>query len=272
MRVIHRAQLPLNSRAIDPSAFKQKLSYWALPVTLIILWQVLSLVGLIKPLTLPSPSRIAVTFWQMLVSGELPLNIGVSLLRVLEGFSLAAFLGLSLGIAVCLSPNLYRWTDFIIQALKPIPPIAWIPLAILWFGIEESSKIYIIFIGAFFPILINTIEGVRNTDQKFVELAKVLEVSRWKFVGRMLIPGALPSIMTGLRVGLASAWMCVVAAELIAASSGVGYMIMDARQLSQTDVVLVGMITIGIIGKLMDDLLRHLEQKLVSWKVFYSGQ
>jgi sulfonate transport system permease protein len=269
--VIRRAQLPLNNPVLDLSSLKQTLLYWVLPIILLIFWQALSDLGLIKPLILPPPSRVAVTFWQMLISGELPLHIGMSLLRVIEGFSLAAFLGLSLGIGICLSRNLYRMTDFIIQALKPIPPIAWIPLAILWFGIDEPSKIYIIFIGAFFPILINTIEGIRNTDQTFVELAKILEVSRWKFIGRMVIPGALPSIMTGLRVGLASAWMCVVAAELIAANSGVGYMIMDARQLSQTDVVLVGMVTIGIIGKLMDDLLRYLEQRLVSWKVFYSG-
>ena len=125
--------------------------------------------------------------------------------------------------------------------------------------------------GAFFPIIINTIDGIRQTDHKFVEVARILAVPRFKFVHQVILPGALPAIMTGLRVGLMVAWICVVAAELIAASSGIGYLIMDARQLSQSDVVLVGMITIGIIGKLMDSLIKRLEKRLVSWKVAFAG-
>ncbi|CAG0930050.1 partial sulfonate transport system permease protein, partial [Rhodocyclaceae bacterium] len=198
-------------------------------------------------------------------------HIGISVLRVLEGFGIAALLGLSLGIAIGLSRTLDRLTDLIIQVIKPIPPIAWIPLAILWFGIGEKSKVYIIFLGAFFPIIINTIDGIRQTDHKFVEVARILEVPRLRFVRQVVIPGAFPAIMTGLRVGLMVAWMCVVAAELIAAGSGIGYLIMDARQLSQSDVVLVGMITIGVVGKLMDSLIKRLERRLISWKVSYAG-
>ena len=161
--------------------------------------------------------------------------------------------------SIGLSRTLDRVTELIIQLVKPIPPIAWIPLAILWFGIGEQSKIYIIFLGAFFPIIINTIDGIRQTDHKFVEVARILAVPRLRFVRQVVLPGALPAIMTGLRVGLMVAWMCVVAAELIAASSGIGYLIMDARQLSQSDVVLVGMISIGVIGKVMDSLIKRLE-------------
>ena len=125
--------------------------------------------------------------------------------------------------------------------------------------------------GAFFPIIINTIDGIRQTDHKFVEVARILAVPRFKFVRQVVLPGALPAIMTGLRVGLMVAWMCVVAAELIAASSGIGYLIMDARQLSQSDVVLVGMITIGVIGKLMDSLIKRVESRLIRWKVAFAG-
>ena len=250
---------------------KHLLQYTGLSVTIIGIWQGLFCLGLLNPILLPAPLQIALTFWDLFKSGDLPRHIGISVLRVLEGFGIAALSGLVLGIAIGLSRTLDRWTDLIIQVVKPIPPIAWIPLAILWFGIGEQSKVYIIFLGAFFPIIINTIDGIRQTDQKLVEVARILAVPRFKFVRQVVLPGALPAIMTGLRVGLMVAWMCVVAAELIAASSGIGYLIMDARQLSQSDVVIVGMITIGVIGKLMDSLIKRLENRLIRWKVAFAG-
>lgn len=245
--------------------------YVGLTFLIVVLWQGLFHLGYLNPLLLPPPTQVALAFWDLLKTGALPRHIGISILRVLEGYGIAAILGLGLGTAIGLSRNLDRWTDLIIQVVKPIPPIAWIPLAILWFGIGEQSKVYIIFMGAIFPIIINTIDGIRQTDHKFVEVARILAVPRLKFVRQVVLPGALPAIMTGLRVGLMVAWICVVAAELIAASSGVGYLIMDARQLSQSDVVLVGMITIGIIGKLMDSLIRRLERRLINWKVAFAG-
>lgn len=251
--------------------FQHLLQYFGLTVVLIGIWQGLYHLGFLNPILLPAPSQIALAFWDLFKSGDLMRHIGISVLRVLEGFGIAAVLGLVLGTAIGLSRTLDRWTDLIIQVVKPIPPIAWIPLAILWFGIGEQSKVYIIFLGAFFPIIINTIDGIRQTDHKFVEVARILAVPRFKFVRQVVLPGALPAIMTGLRVGLMVAWMCVVAAELIAAGSGIGYLIMDARQLSQSDVVIVGMITIGIIGKLMDSLIKRLEIRLIRWKVAFSG-
>jgi sulfonate transport system permease protein len=259
----------------DVNTHLQKLNhfvqYVGLTFLIVVLWQGLFHLGYLNPLLLPPPTQVALAFWDLLKTGALPRHIGISILRVLEGYAIAAVLGLSLGTAIGLSRNLDRWTDLIIQVVKPIPPIAWIPLAILWFGIGEQSKVYIIFMGAIFPIIINTIDGIRQTDHKFVEVARILAVPRLKFVRQVVLPGALPAIMTGLRVGLMVAWICVVAAELIAASSGVGYLIMDARQLSQSDVVLVGMITIGIIGKLMDSFIRRLERRLISWKVAFAG-
>ncbi len=259
---------PLRSLA---AAARRGAFYLALPAALIILWQGLFELGLIRPILLPPPSTVARTFWTLTASGELPLHIAVSLLRVLEGFAIAAALGLILGIGIGLSRSLDQATDLTIQLIKPIPPIAWIPLAILWFGIGEAGKVYIIALGAFFPVLVNTIDGIRQTDHRYVELARILEVTRSRFIAQVVLPGALPSIMTGLRVGLMVAWICVVAAELIAASRGVGYLIMDARQLSQTDQVLVGMITIGAMGKLLDVLLKAAEHRLITWKTTYSG-
>ncbi|MGE5515205.1 MAG: ABC transporter permease [Bacteroidota bacterium] len=245
--------------------------YVALPLVLVALWQAAFELHLIRPILLPSPLRVGQAFWELAASGDLFRHLGISLLRVLEGFAVAAVAGLVLGIAIGLSRGFDRFTDLTIQLLKPIPPIAWIPLAILWFGIGESGKVYIIFLGAFFPILVNTIDGIRQTDHRFVELARILEVTRGRFIAQVVLPGALPSIMTGLRVGLMVAWMCVVAAELIAASSGIGYLIMDARQMSQTDQVLVGMITIGAMGKLLDVVLKAAERRLITWKSTFAG-
>jgi len=245
--------------------------YLSAPVIVLVVWQLLSSIGFIRPMILPSPTSVAEVCWDLLASGELGKHVLASALRVIEGFALAAASGLFLGVAIGLSRTFGRFAELPIQLTKPIPPIAWIPLAILWFGIGEWAKIYIIFIGAFFPILINTIDGIRQTDNRFVELARILEVPHWRFVRQVILPGALPQIMTGLRLGLNIAWMCVVAAELIAASSGVGFLIMDARQLSQTDIVLAGMLTMGILGKVTDDLLRALEKRLVSWRTAFSG-
>lgn len=251
---------------------ERAIQYMFLPATILAIWQILFHAGFIRPVTLPPPTRLARTFLELLENGELLRHVEISVFRVLEGFALAALLGTVLGIGIGLSRKLERLTDLIIQLMKPIPPIAWIPMAILWFGIDEASKIFIIFMGAFFPILINVTDGIRQTDRKYVEVARILAVRRGKFIRQVVIAGALPSIMTGLRVGLGVAWICVVAAELIAASRGIGYMIMDARQLSQPDVVLVGMITIGFIGKLMDCAIKQVERRLVTWKAPYEGE
>lgn len=239
--------------------------YFLLVIIVIATWQILENIQIIDPVTLPSPLQIFETFWLMLLSGELLKNIFVSIVRVSQGYALAVIIGIIFGIAIGLSARLNRITDFVIQILKPIPPIAWIPLAILWLGIGETSKIFLIFLGAFFPILINVTDGIRQTDKKLIEVAKVLETPKINFIIKVVIPSALPSIFTGLRVGIGSAWMCVVAAELIASDQGVGYMIMNARQLSQPDVVIVGMLAIGFIGKIIDVILKTIENRLIKW-------
>jgi len=265
--VLWRRLLGRRARTRATSLFQ----YVMLPVAIVALWEVLCRANLIRVIALPAPSTVAVTLWGLCASGELFVHIGASLLRVLEGFAGAAVLGLVLGVAVGISATFARITDLIIQILRPIPPIAWIPLAILWFGIGEMSKVYIIFLGAFFPIIIGVIEGIRQTDNRYVEVAAVLEASRWKLVRKVVLPGALPTIITGLRIGLGNAWVCVVAAELIAAERGVGYIIVDGREMSRPDLVIAGMISIGIVGKLMDVALKRLERALVPWRAQYGG-
>jgi len=244
---------------------------YLVPISLLALWQLAAVLGWVDEYILPAPSVVVMTFIDLLASGQLMRDVGISALRVVKGFVLAAALGLGFGLAMGLSKKFNAASDFILKILKPIPPIAWIPLAILWLGLGEAAKVFIIFIGAVFPILFNTLDAVRQTDGRYVDLARVLELKRGSFIRKIVLPGALPQIMTGLRVGITIAWMCVVAAELIAASSGIGHLIMQARALAQSDVVIVGMLVTGLLGKLTDDVLRLVEKSLVKWRQDFSG-
>jgi L-asparagine transporter-like permease/ABC-type proline/glycine betaine transport system permease subunit len=235
-------------------------------MTIVLLWSGLETMGYINPITLPAPATIAATTVSMLKDGSLQQQLLISIIRVLEGYFLACGLGIALGIVIGLSKKMNKMLDLIIQILRPIPPIGWIPLAILWFGIGETSKVFIIFLGGFFVILINVIDGIRQVDYKLIEVAKVLEIPRFRMIATLIIPAALPNIFTGMRVALAACWACVVAAELVASSSGIGYMIMNARQFSMSDVVIVGMLSIGVIGKCMDVALKQVERKITRYE------
>lgn len=237
------------------------------PLLLLVVWELLGKKGLIRPTILPAPSAIGVTLLEMLRSGELLNHLRVSLWRVIQGFSVGAALGLAAGFLIGLSPRTERALVLITGLLRPIPIIAWVPVLILWMGIDEASKVTVIAIGSFWPVLLNVIHGIRNTDRKFLEVATILEKNRFTLMTKVIFPSALPSIFTGIRIGIGIAWMSVVGAELIAASAGVGYMIMYARELSQADVMLVGVVSIGITGLLIDVLLRRLEGRLLKWNV-----
>lgn len=241
------------------------LLYIALPVIILIVWEGFNRAGKLKPYTMPSLEKLFKTIIEFTQNGQLFTNISVSVLLVLEGFFLALITALTVGLLVSLFPKFDTFTDLVIQILKPIPPIAWIPLAILWFGIGQESKIFIIFIGAVFPIFLNTVDGVKTIDKKYFELAKVYEIPKGELVKNIVIPGALPSIMTGIRLGVGNAWVSVVAAEMIGATKGVGYMLSNGRSLSRPDIVILGMLLVGVFGKIMDDILRMLRKKVITW-------
>lgn len=239
--------------------------YIMLPVMIIIVWELVCHYGNVRVYNLPVPEVIIKDAIEKIQSGLLWKHITISFLRVLKGFLLAMVNALVLGILIGLSKPIEQFTELVIQILKPIPPIAWIPLAILWFGIGESSKLYIIFYGAFFPILLNTVDGIHNIDKRFLELGRVYEINKWRLVWKVILPGALPSILTGIRVGLGNAWVCVVAAEMIAATRGVGYMLSNGRSMSRADDVILAMLLIGIVGKIMDDVLKWISRKIMKW-------
>jgi len=238
------------------------LKYFALSVIIIAIWEYSSLSGRLPPYVLPSPSGIVDLFLRYMLDGSLITHMLASMWRVLMGFLIAASVALTLGVLISLSKNFEIFTRMILQVLKPIPPIAWIPIAIIWLGIAEPSKIFIIFIGAVFPILLNTVDGIKQIDGRFWEVSRTFEVPYSKFVKKVIIPGALPQILTGLKIGLNNAWICVVASEMIAATKGIGYMLMDGRSLAQPGKVVLAMLIVGIIGKLMEDALRFVERKV----------
>lgn len=176
-----------------------------------------------------------------------------------------------LGFSMGLSQRMERALVLLTGLLRPIPTIAWVPALILWMGIGESSKVTVIAVGSFWPVLLSAIQGVRSADPKYIEVARVLEKSTYTMIMKVIIPSALPSIFTGLRVGMGIAWASVVGAELIAASSGIGYMIMYAREVSQPDVMLVGVAAIGLTGLLIDFLLLKLQRRLLKWNPAWAG-
>jgi sulfonate transport system permease protein len=216
---------------------------------------------------LPGPVMVAETFVQMTASGELFKHAAVSLARVVAGFFLAVGVGVPLGILMGWSRKVESFS-VIVETLRPIPPLAWIPLAMLWFGIGFQSKVFIIFIGAFFPVLSNSFLGVRETQPYLVEAGRVLGATDHQILRKIVIPNSFPSILEGLRIGLGIAWMCLVAAELTGLKTplGLGYLIMEARDLGRADVVMAGMIAIGVIGYIMNFSLTWAEGKLVRWK------
>ena len=241
--------------------------YILLPVIIVLVWEAVCHLGVVRVYNMPAPEAILRDAAQKISNGTLLKHIEVSFFRVLEGFLIAMVSALLLGTLIGLSRRAETFTELVLQILKPIPPIAWIPLAILWFGIGETSKLYIIFYGAFFPMLLNTVDGIHNIDKKYLELARAYEVDKARLIGKVILPGALPSILTGIRVGLGNAWVCVVAAEMIAATKGIGYMLSDGRSLSRADDVILAMLLIGIVGKIMDDVLRLISKKIMKWTV-----
>ena len=230
----------------------------AAPVAIVILWAFAVGSGLVRTAILPAPKTIASTLWSLLESGKLWRDMSISILRVLRGFACGALGG-------TFSKTVNRILGTMVSILRPIPMLAWIPILILWLGIGENSKTAVIFIGSFWPVLLNTIHGIQSTDPKLLEVARILEKKRSVLIWKVYLPSALPSIFTGLRLGISSAWTCVVGAEMIAATSGIGYMIHYARELAQPARVYAGVFCIGFVGILIDKGLLALQKRLLSW-------
>lgn len=238
----------------------------AIPGLVLAVWFLLSAASFVDDYLLPSPAVVFRAALELLDDGELLGHLATSFGRVLMGFSLAAAIGVPLGIIVGMSRYARAVVDPFARFLMQIPPIAWIPLFILWFGIGEGSKSAIIIYATLFPIMLNTTLGVLTVDPKLLEVGRAFCLSPLQLFYRVIVPWSVPSIFTGLRLGLGNSWRALVAAEMIAASKGLGFMIMDARSLARPDIVLVGIFTIGAVGLLIDSLVAFLEGTLTPWR------
>ncbi|RKF49916.1 ABC transporter permease [Paraburkholderia fungorum] len=213
----------------------------------------------------PAPSTIAQTLWQL--GGErLGRHVGASAMRVLAGFGIGSALALVFGAAMGLSRRLDALLDPAFQALRAIPSLAWVPILLLWMGIDEAPKITLIAIGAFFPVQLSVVAGIRGVDRKLIELGEVNRLSRRALFTRILLPASLPHIFTGLRTGLSLAWMFMVAAELIAATRGLGYLLSDGRETGRPDLVFGAILLLALLGKLSDSILKAFEAHVLSWR------
>lgn len=243
-----------------------RLGRFSAPVALLLLWQGLSRFALddTTRALLPPPTAVAAAAWELIVSGELLHHLYDSLKREFVAFvwSLTA---IPLGIAMGWWRRVNDQLDPIVEILRPIPPLAWIPLSILWFGVGDLQNQFIIFLGIFFPILLNTITGVKGVEPNLVRAARCLGADESAILWRVVLRAALPQIVTGVRIGLGVGWMALVAAELVGANSGLGFMINDARTLLRTDIVIVGMIAIGLVGLALDLMIRELSRRALPW-------
>lgn len=263
---VETLQVPKVSRGTQ---LGQHLMPWLVPVGLILLWQMASVSGILQSRILPAPSAVVSAFWDLLVSGELWKHVKVSAGRALMGLLIGGSLGLFLGLLNGSSKTASTLLDTTIQMIRNIPALALIPLVILWFGIDESAKLFLVAIGVFFPIYINTYHGIRSVDPQLIEMGKSYGLSRRQLYQEIILPGAMPSILVGLRFALGLVWVLLIVAETISAQAGIGYLTMNAREFLQTDIVLVGILLYALLGKLADVLAVALEKYLLRWHAGY---
>ncbi len=241
------------------------LTQWILPLGIIVVWQAAASSGLLSTRILPAPTDVVAAGWRLTQSGELLRNMWVSFWRAMVGFAIGGGIGFAFGLANGLSDRCERVFDSTLQMVRNIPHLALIPLVILWFGIDETAKIFLVALGVFFPIYINTQHGIRTVDPQLVEMGRIYGMTPTELFWRVIFPGALPSIFVGVRFGLGIMWLTLIVAETIAASSGIGYMAMQAREFLLVDIVVLSIIIYALLGKAADSAARLLERLCLSW-------
>jgi sulfonate transport system permease protein len=247
------------------SPWLQRVLPWLVPIALIAVWQVAVQSGWLSTRVLPAPLDVVRAAIELARSGDLQHDVAVSAWRAVLGFAVGGSLGLAFGLLTGTFRTAETLLDTTLQMLRNIPVLALIPLAILWFGIGETAKLFLVALGVFFPIYLNTFHGIRSVDPALVEMARSYGLSRWQLYREVILPGALAQILVGVRFSLGLTWVMLIVAETVSADAGIGYMTMNAREFLQTDVVLLGILLYALLGKLADLLARALERFWLRW-------
>lgn len=250
----------------------RRLAPWALPVALLAIWQGAVVAGWLSTRILPAPSAVIAAGWALLESGEIWTHLAISGQRAAIGFAIGGGIGLLLGFITGLSNWGERFLDSSVQMIRNVPHLALIPLVILWFGIDEAAKIFLVALGTLFPIYLNTYHGIRNVDPALVEMARSYGLKGFGLFWQVILPGALPSILVGVRFALGFMWLTLIVAETISASAGIGYLAMNAREFLQTDVVVLAILLYAVLGKLADLAARLLERTWLRWHPAYQAK
>ncbi len=272
------ADTEAHSKSPDWTALKnfaitvaQGLLPWLVPIALIAVWQAASSFGWLATRVLPAPLEVVKAAWTLTESGELWKHVQVSAWRALSGLAIGGGLGLALGLLTGSVKFFETLLDSSLQMVRNIPALSLIPLVILWFGIDETAKLFLIAVSVFFPIYLNTFHGIRNVDPGLIEMGRSYGLTRWGLYTQIILPGALSSILVGLRFSLGLMWVILIVAETISAQAGIGYLTMNAREFLQTDIVLVGILLYALLGKLADLFAKGLERYWLRWHPGYQS-
>ena len=269
----HRATVPAGPDAPSDASSRRRrgarlswLRRWPSPIALLLLWQLGSSLGVIPEQKIASPAQILATGKDLVLDGTLGSETLVSVQRVAIGFAIGALIGVALAVVAGLTRPGEDAVDPVMQMLRTLPHFGLIPLLIVWMGIGEMPRIALIGLGVMFPLYLNTFAGIRSIDRKFLEAAKTMHLNRRQRLRHVVIPGAIPQALVGLRQSLGVAWLSLIVAETVSADSGLGYMINHAREFLQTDVIVVGLAVYSVLGLLTDSLVRFLERRALSWR------
>lgn len=247
----------------------QALVPWLVPISILIVWQVLSSIGIIPARVLPAPISVVTAAIKLLQTGELQTHITISAKRAISGFLLGGSIGFAFGVFNGLSPIAEKLFDTSLQMLRTIPNLALLPLVILWFGIGDEARLFLVSIGVLFPMYLNTFHGIRSVDPNLIEMGRVYGLKPFALFWKIILPGAMSSILVGVRFSLGIMWLTLIVAETIAADSGIGYMATNAREFMQTDIVVLSIILYALFGKLADVIARMLERSWLRWNPNY---
>lgn len=245
---------------------RRKLAPWIAPAALLVLWEIASRTGFLPKTLLPAPLEVAQAFVRTITRGDLLTHLGVSALRAGVGMLIGASVGLLLGLLTGLSRKLQLVLDTPLQMMRAVPALALVPLVILWFGLGETAKLFIVAVTVMFPVYLNTFHGVRSVDPQLIEMARTYHVSGFNLYREVILPSALPSILVGLRFALGMSWLVLIVAETIGAEQGLGYVAMNAREFMQMDILVLTIVLWAILGKLADVLASSVEQRLLPWQ------